>query len=219
MTGDPADMVARLRVVLPTRWFSDGAPVLGALLAGLGAAWSALYDLLTTIRQQTRIATASGVFLDIASVDYFGPRLPRGAMESDAAYSARIRQTLIAPRATRAAMIGATMALTGRAVQIFEPRNATDTGGYGANTLGYGVCGGFGSLTLPYQFFVTVSRPNAAPFSGAGGYSVGPGGWNAEPLMYVDAAEIPGVVTDADIFATIAGVLPTNAVAWTRIAN
>ena len=43
MTGDAADMAARLRAALPARWFGDVAPVLDAVLAGIGAIWAALH--------------------------------------------------------------------------------------------------------------------------------------------------------------------------------
>ena len=37
MKGDQGDFASRLRLVLPEGWFRDGAPVLGGVLAGLGA--------------------------------------------------------------------------------------------------------------------------------------------------------------------------------------
>ncbi len=79
MTGDTNDMLARLKLVLPARWFSDTTPILDALLTGLASAWSGLYALLSYVRSQGRIATASGIFLDIASTDYLGDALPRRA--------------------------------------------------------------------------------------------------------------------------------------------
>jgi len=219
MIGDNNDMLGRLKSVLPARWFGDATPILDALLSGLATAWSGLYGLLTYARSQTRIASASGIFLDIASADYFGTALPRGPGESDAAFSLRIRANLIAPRATRAALVTALTNLTGRAPQIFEPLNAADTGGYGAGTLGYGVAGGYGCKLLPYQFFVTGYRPNATPVSNAGAYNDGPGGYGAAPMVYADLAAIPGMVSDADIYAAAAGVLPTASIAWMNLSN
>jgi hypothetical protein len=69
MTGDTNDMLARLKMVLPARWFADATPILDAVLTGLANAWSQLYGLLATVKLQTRLATASGVFLDIAAKD------------------------------------------------------------------------------------------------------------------------------------------------------
>jgi hypothetical protein len=219
MTGDLTDMRGRLKSVLPARWFGDTTPILDALLCGLAAAWSGLYGLLAFAAAQTRIATAGAPFLDIASADYFGAALPRRAGESDGAFSLRLRANLTAPRATRAALIAALTSLTGRPPAIFEPLNAGDTGGYGAGTLGYGVAGGYGCRNLPFQFFVTGFRPDATPASNAGGYVVGPGGYNTAPMVYADLADIPGAVTDADIYAAAAAVLPTACTAWMTLSN
>lgn len=218
MTGDTQDMLGRLKLALPARWFADTAPILDALLTGLASAWSGLYTLLTYVQAQTRIATANGIFLDIAAVDYLGDTLPRRAGEADAAYSARIRANLLTPRATRASVEQALMALTGRAPAVFEPLNATDTGGYNVN-LGYNTSGGYGSMTLPYQFLLTAYRPNNTPVSNAGAYNDGPGGYNAGSMFYADAAQFAGTVSDSEIYAAVAAVLPTATIAWTQISN
>jgi hypothetical protein len=218
MIGDISDMLARLKLVLPARWFSDTTPILDALLTGLASAWSGLYALLGFVQSQTRIATATGIFLDIASVDYLGDTLPRRAGEADGAYSARLRSNLINPGPTRAGLVEKVTNLTGRAPIVFEPLNATDTGGYNVN-LGYNRLGGYGSFNLPYQFFLTVYRPSDTPISNAGGYSTGPGGYNTAPMFYADIEEFAGTVDDAEIYAAVAAMLPTSGIAWTQISN
>ena len=137
MIGDIADMLARLKMVLPARWFADGRPF-----------WMRCWvvwrrpgrDLRAAepVQAQTRLATASGIFLDIAAQDYLGRALPRRAGEADAAFSARLRANLLAPRATRAGLVEALNNLTGRAPVVFEPLNAADTGGYNVNIGYYG---------------------------------------------------------------------------------
>jgi hypothetical protein len=219
MTGDMNDMLSRLKLVLPARWFADVTPVLDAVLTGLAAAWSSLYSLLTTVAAQARIVTASGVFLDIASVDYFGTALPRRAGEADAAFSARIRANLLIPRATRAGLVAALTNLTGRAPAVFEPLNAADTGGYNTGTLGYHAVGGYGSMNVPFAVFVTGYRPDATPVSNAGGYSTGPGGYNQAPMFYSNVSDFPGAISDADIYAAAAAVLPAATIAWMNISN
>jgi len=218
MTGDVADMLARLKLVLPARWFGDVTPVLDGLLTGLASAWSGLYRLLGQVSAQARMATASGIFLDIASADYLGGRLPRRAGEADAAFRARLLGNLITQGATRAGLSAALTGLTQRAPRIFEPLNATDTGGYNVN-LGYNCQGGYGSRNLPYQFFVTAYRPNDTPISNAGGYAVGPGGYGVAPMFYADAGALAGSVGDAEIYAAAAAVLPTASIAWMNISN
>src|SRR5258708_34314097 len=103
MTGDQLDMLARLRTVLPTRWFPDQAPVLDALLSGLAAAWTWAYDQLHYVKAQTRIATASDIWLDIIALDFFGRHLVRRSGQSDAAFRARIQRELFRERGTRGA--------------------------------------------------------------------------------------------------------------------
>lgn len=218
MIGDLADMVSRIRQLLPGRWFADDAPNLNALLSGLGRSWAGLYTLLQEVRAQARIATAGGIFLDIAAQDYFGPALWRRSGEADGAFSARIRQNLLAPRATRAGLVEVLTGLTGRTPVIFEPLNATDAGGYNVNA-GYGVAGGYGCALIPYQVFVTAYRPDDLPVNHAGGYGAGPGGYGAAPMFYASAAELAGNVSDAEIYAAIAAAIPAASIAWTQITN
>ncbi|MDE8348945.1 MAG: hypothetical protein POG74_05595 [Acidocella sp.] len=219
MVGDTNDMLARLKSVLPVRWFADTTPILDAVLNGFAWAWCELYALLGFVKLQTRLASASGIFLDIAAIDYFGLTLSRHTGESDAAFSLRLRANLIAPRATRAGLVLALENETGRTPFVFEPLNATDTGGYNSYTLGYGMVGGYGCQNLPFQFFVQAFRPNASPISNAGGYNDGPGGYGVAPMFYSNVSDIPGIVTDADIYAAAAGVLPVATTAWIYISN
>ncbi len=60
MTGEPDDMLARLKLVLPARWFGDVTPVLDAVLTGLASTWSNLYALLANVRLQAQRAIISG---------------------------------------------------------------------------------------------------------------------------------------------------------------
>jgi hypothetical protein len=219
MTGESDDMRGRLKTVLPAGWFANDTPILDAVLGGLAVAWSVLYRLLMNVAAQARVATATGVFLDICAVDYFGAALKRRAGESDGAFSPRLRANLLAPRATRAALVGALTNLTGRAPVIFEPLNAADTGGYNTGTLGYGVAGGYGCRLLPFQFFVTGFRPNETPVSNAGGYGTGPGGYAAAPMFYANLSDIPGTIQDSDIYAMAASVLPAASIAWMKLSN
>ncbi len=192
MSIDIAGLLGRLKSVLPARWFADSSPVLDAVLAGIASAWVEVFSLLDGVDAQKRVGTANGIFLDIASVDYFGPALTRRVAEVDVAYRARIQQNLVRPRATRASVVQALQDLTGRPPVIFEPRNPADTGGYNAN-MGYGLAGGYGSMTMPYQFLVQAYRPNNSEFQGN--------------------------ISDTEIYAGIAAVVPTTTIAWTNISN
>lgn len=218
MTGDAADMQGRLASLLPLRWFADSTPVLSSLLAGLAEGWAWLNDMLTYARQQTRIATATDTFLDLVSQDCFAAALPRRTGESDAAFRARIRQELLRARATRPALIGVLTDLTGRTPVIFEPARPADTGAYGV-ALGYGVAGGWGSLALPFQCFVTAFRPLGAGVPMVSGWGSGAGGWGGGAIEYASRPMVEAQVADADITAAIARTLPAATIAWTRISD
>jgi hypothetical protein len=212
-------MLNRIKSVLPARWFGDTTPVLDALLSGLAWASSGLYTQLAFVETQSRLASATGIFLDIASTDYFGPALPRRTGETDSVFSQRLRANLIAPRATRAGIALALLNETGRAPVLFEPLNATDTGGYDTGYLGYNLVGGYGSFSAPFQFFIKAYRPNTSPVANAGGYCEGPGGYNNGPMFYASLADVSGPVTDADIYAAVTAVLPVATTAWMNISN
>ena len=226
MTGDQTDMMARLKSVLPLRWFSDTTPVLDAVLSGLADVWSWAYGLVAFARQQTRIATAAGIWLDMIANDLFGAWLSRRPSEADDAFRQRIKQEIARPRATRDAIVVALTQLTSRTPVIFEPAQAGDTGGWGgvaaggpaANALGYGAAGAWGSLGMPFQVFVTAFRPADGGIAAVAGWD-GPAGYGAGAIEYGSLAMITGPVTDADIYAAVAAVMPAAGTAWIQISN
>ena len=69
MIGDTSDLVLRLRRLLPNSWFPDSAPVLVGILSGIASALAQVYGLITYARLQTRIATTTDAFLDLAAYD------------------------------------------------------------------------------------------------------------------------------------------------------
>ncbi len=189
--GDQGDILRRLRRVLPTGWFPDIAPTLDAILSAPAQAFSWIHDLLTFAGQQTRLATASGAFLDLLALDFLGVRIERQDVETDDRFRVRIRLEILRAKGTRAALAQALRDATGYDPDVFEPANATDIGGgYSGPTLGYGVAGAYGSLELPFQTFVTAYRP---PQSEG--------------------------VSDADIYSAAAAVLPAATVAWVQILD
>ena len=213
MVGDVPDILSRLKTALPTRWFPDTTPVLDSVLSGFAAAWSQLHLLLAAVRQQSRVSTASGPFLDLASKDFFAARLPRRPTELDSSFRPRMLQALSREHATRNALTAVLQDLTGREPIIFEASRPADTGAYATGSLGYGVAGAWGSLSLPFQVFVTARRSELDGLAAIAGYGT-PG-----PLARASLSEIDGQATDADIYAAIVSVLPTACTAWTRITN
>lgn len=183
MTGDQADIVGRLKAVITSTWFPNtsqgqlsNSPVLDGLLNGVAWVWAQTYSLLQFAKLQTRIATASGVFLDIIALDFFGSFIKRRNAELDNSFRVRIKKELFREKATRAGLIKALTDLTGRVPGVFEPAYPLDTGGYGrtgmpAGTgLGYGVAGGYGCLLLPFQYFLTPYRPTGGGIATVAGW-------------------------------------------------
>lgn len=226
MTGDQADVLARLKATLP-RWFGDDTPILDAVLQGLANAAAFVYSLYAYAKLQTRILTATDGWLDMIAADYFGTALLRAANQSDASFRARIIINLFRERATRAGIVKVLQDLTGRVPKIFEPLRPLDTGGYATNSIGYGLAGGYGSMLLPFQCFVDAYRPSNTGIPLVAGYGEanygatlgGPGGYGVGQIEYASLDMIQGAVTDADIYAAVDSVKPVGTIIWTRISS
>ena len=177
--GTTSDMALRLRMTLPAGWFpvspplsaTSVTPILDGLLAGLAAAWSFCFSLLSLTSAQTRLGTAFGSFLDMISTDFFGKYLPRKQGESDESFRGRIRKSLVIQRGTRQDVCRAVMEMTSSTPVICEPTRGLDCGGY-ASLANSGAGGGFGycapglhygSSALCFQYFLNIS--DRAPFA------------------------------------------------------
>lgn len=173
MTGDQSDIAGRLRSALPAGWFplpsatgqASTTPVLDGVLNGLAWPFAYVYSLLAYARQQARIATSTGSFLDMTSAQFLGSTLPRHTGEADAAFRARILAALFPARNTRAAVISAVQTVTGAAPRVIEPMQAGDCKGLGSRSAhtaggGYGLEANglrYGSRTAIPQFVVEVA--------------------------------------------------------------
>lgn len=241
-TGDARDITARLQRWLPTGWFpgqavnaDDTVPRVYAQLVSWASALASIWSQLSYAALQTRIATLTDGWVDLAAYDFFGLFLPRRMDEADATYSARIRREVLRQRNTRAAVARVLVDLTGIAPVIFEPARPADTGVYGTlnngisgclSTQGYGVAGRYGSLLLPYQAFIDAFPPLVSGIPNVAGYGEatypgptlgGPGGYGVGAIEYGDLDMIVGALTEDDIFAAIDSVKPVATIMWTRI--
>lgn len=218
-TGDVNDVATRIKALLPP-WFGDDDPVLDSLIAGFATALAFVYSLVAYAALQTRLATMTDGWLDLFAADFFGSTTKRAPNQSDGSFRTTIAANLFRERATRPGMVRALTDLTGQAPTIFEPRRPLDTGTYGGSYGGYGVAGGYGSLLLPYQAFITVKRPLASGIANVAGYGISTAGYGqASQAEYASLSMIETPVTDADIYATIDAVKPVGTIMWTRIAN
>lgn len=225
--GDQNDIAQRLSAYLPTRWFGTVfdtllLPFINAILQGIAVCLSFLYSLYAYAKLQTRLATATDGWLDLISADFFGNKLPRMSGELDGSYRGRIRAQLVQEKATRSAISQAVYALTGYEPQIFEPWRPADTGAYNSGqSLAYGMAGGYGSLKLPAQYFITAYRPHAAAgVSNVMGYGVPVGGYNApSQIAYISMNDWNASVSDGAIYNAIAQATAAGVIAWTSIRN
>lgn len=228
-TGDATDFVARLRAALPRRWFPDTSPVLAAVLAGLAWAWAELFTLWGFVIQQCRISSATGEWLDFIAADFFGPGIRRLPSESDASFRVRIRAEMLRERGTRASIISALRDLTGRTPIVAEPAWPGSAGGYGTAAmilgtgLGYGVAGHWGSLLLPFEFFVTAYRPEGEGVASVAGYYYGSGwaggGYGVGAIQWISDDMFRAAITDADIYDVVNRTRPAGTIAWVQITE
>lgn len=217
-------MAARLNAVLPAAWFPTITPIKDALLAGIGWMAAQSFALLAYVKQQSRVSTATDVFLDIAGLDYTGTRVVRRFQESDESFKTRLLANLLPSAVTRAAMITRLRQLTGTEVEIFEPTQPMDTGAYGYGGLGYNAAGGYGALNLPFQAFLRVKRPVSQGVPNWPGYNgnktipaYAPGGYGLGLMAYSNIAQAFDGVTDAEIYQAVSETQAAGTICWTKI--
>jgi hypothetical protein len=107
---------------------------------------------------------------------------------------------------------------------IFEPAYCLDTGGYGVDPttgggLAYNTLGGWGSLTLPFQCFITAYRPYGSGIASVSGWGCPSGSYGAGAIEYADISLMEDQVSDAEIYTAIAEMLPVSVIAWTAIVD
>lgn len=217
-TGDQSDIFNRLKALLPPTWFDSTSPLLDGVLTASSQALAWCYSLYVYAKLQTRISTATDGWLDIAAYDFFGASMQRSAGQSDDLFRNQMKISLFRERGTRQAIIDILEDITGRTPYIFEPQRPMDTGSYGGPMIGYGVAGGYGSLLLPYQAFVTAFRPISSGIPYIAGYTSTPSGYGVPSRgEYASQGMISGGVTDAQIYDAIAAVKMEGTIVWVRL--
>lgn len=219
-TGDTADFVSRLQRLIPNGWFTVGqSPLRDGLLTGIANTLSFVHSLLAYLRLQARISTATDGFLDLIAADFFDNSLFRTANQSDDSFRARIIASVLRERGTRNAVTSILEQLTGRTPIVFEPQRPLDTGVYGGPGLAYGLVGGYGSLSLPYQSFVTAFRPLGQGIPNIAGYGIPTGAYSTPSQAdYASLSMIQGI-TDSDLYSAIDSVRPAGFTIWARVSG
>lgn len=116
-------MLDRLKAALPSSWFRDDTPIIDAILSGYAWCLTSIQDDIDESKNQTRIKTTTGGFLDLTSGDFFGESLPRLLGESDPTFGVRIIRNIVSEKATFGAVHGAVvdiMAGTGATINMYE---------------------------------------------------------------------------------------------------
>lgn len=215
--GDAPDMASRITAALPP-WFADSNPVLSALIAAFSAAWAFIYSFYLYAKAQSRITTATEGWLDLIAQDFFGSTVRRAPGQTDASLRARILANMFRERGTRNGMISVLTQLTGTSPTIFEPLRPADTGVYGGPLLGYSVAGGYGSMSLPFQAFVTVNFLPGIGIPQVAGYRIQTGGYGAPSrLEYASLSSVSDRASLNDIYAAIDSVKPAGTIIWTAV--
>lgn len=217
--GSAGNIATRIRQLLPT-WFADSNPNANALLDGAAAGLAFVYGLYGYAAAQTRILTASGIWLDLIARDFYAGAVQRGLNQDDDSFRANIVANLFRPRATRQGIAKVLLTLTGNLPSFLEPFAPADTGAYGVGYSGYGAAGGYGSQAIPAQVFVTAFRPVQYGIAQVAGYGVVTAGYGAaSQAEYASLQLVSSIVTDADIYAAIDNTKAAGTVMWVRICN
>ncbi|HQT89692.1 MAG TPA: hypothetical protein PK677_14285 [Acidiphilium sp.] len=135
-TGTQADMAGRVAALLPQGWFPQTeaeAPILYAVLNGIGWGLAQSYSLIAYAFQQININTAGNIWLDIKAQDFLGSSLLRKPGQGDTSYRAAVKAALVPSGCTLPDLIAKVEALTGYAPTVIRPANPSDCGGYGVS--------------------------------------------------------------------------------------
>lgn len=219
--GDQLDITARLQRLMPNGWFANGdVPLRDAILTGFANMFAFIYSLLAYVRLQTRIATATDGWLDLIAYDFFGRDFGRADGQNDGSFRNQIISRLFRQRNTREAIILVIEQLLGTTPAVIEPQRCADTGGYSEpTTMGYGVAGVYGSMSMPLQCFVQVTIPSelsiAPPLLAGYGISTGAYGTGSQ-IAYIGEPTIDPVQL-ADIYAALDSVRPVTGVIWASV--
>lgn len=221
--GTSLDILSRVKRLIPGRWFSWVAPYRDAVLGGLSDDFAWAFSLIGYARLQTRLATATGPWLDILAYDFLNRYLLRRGMD-DNTFRTIIQATILQERVTRAGVQNAvTTLLDGVPPRIIEPWSTGDCGSwYGVNKKGglfaFNRIGCWGSIQLPGQYFMQLSRqglvltgvPIVAGWQGyTGGWGTGGFAWNGGETSQIG-------VTDQQVYDIIAYTKPTGTTAWVQ---
>ena len=210
---DPTDFPSWVQWVwsqLPAGWFLKAGTLINAVVGMIATGGEQNTSDLDYMVAQSRIATATGFWLDVISAEFFGlGNLPRRAGEADSAFRARILDEMLRIRCTRTAMISALTDLTGVAPTVFEP--AIDLGCWDVD-LAWDSSGAWGSYDLTNEGFVDVALPQAPPLDLVGWDN---GAWD-QTATWIDATQEASVIAEEEVYRVVRLTQPAGVKIWAR---
>jgi hypothetical protein len=243
MIGDQTDIIGRIDEGLPSQWFGDDKPFADMLVTGYGEQGAYAYQLYEFAKLQTRINTATGIFLDMISADFFGGDLPRVAAESDSLFRIRIIANLFRKKVTlyalQDALTLAVPSINPRATfMIFEPGQhsildsagaaITDSTGdgllttsdastlipNGAYPIGISTADASARYGTPLAAFECLVNISGLPQS-ASGYNDSPGGYGSYGYTrYMGLSPYTSAVGIELLYKVISSVKPIATTVW-----
>lgn len=216
MTGDSNDLISRLQRWLPQGWFPTRAGTrIYAILSGFASLLSTLYGWAIYLRLQTRIATATDGFLDLASADYFGSLLPRLTAETDTLFSGRIRREVVRDKLTRNAIDKLLFEMTGQHPVITELERGADClawrGRYGWRT------GAMSSIAGRYAVFIKTIHAGVFGIN-TGAWRNPNAAWRVPTFVYADPSMVTGTgFTDHQLLDALDRIRAAGVTYWVII--
>lgn len=218
MTGDQSDIVSRLQRWLPQGWFPpDTGTRVFAILSGFASLLASIFSTIAYARLQTRLATITDGFVDLAGSDFFGNLLPRLSGEVDATYSLRIRKEIIRDRNTRAAIDALLFELTGYHPEITENWRGSDNlawrGRYGWRT------GHYSGRDFRYQVFIKTTHAGVFGIN-TGAWRNPNAAWRVPTFVYTDPSMTTGTgLTDQQLLDALNRIRTAGITYWVWIAD
>lgn len=218
MTGDSDDIVSRLQRWLPSGWFPpDAGTRIYSIIAGFASVLAFIWTLLGYTRLQTRLATATDGFLDLASDDFFGGNLPRLDGELDAWFSLRIRDEVLRDRLTRQAIDDLLFEITGQHPIITELERPLDVGAYRYQGLAFRRLGHWASRAWRPMVFIQTAHAGRFAIQHFGGFRDTRAAFRIPTFIWADPSMITGSgYTDLQMFAALERIRAGGVTYWVQ---
>lgn len=174
---DVERLTDQLIELVPPSWTSTEAKQRGGvfwtLMSAIGTILSLVKTVIKQVQAQFRLATATGIFLDTYSHDYFGVgterALPRQLNETDDSFRARIRAEILRQKATKPGIRRAVAEVTGASPIVVEDIDINTSSSWtGYSIDGKSLVAPFtvNALPMPYHFgyaskYTTIFQDNA----------------------------------------------------------